>query len=84
MLIAIRLLSLLTVVLAMSILPEARAETLAFPGAEGFGANASGGRGATVYHVTNLDDAGDGSLRDAVSQSHRIVVFDIGGVITLK
>jgi hypothetical protein len=38
----------------------------AFPGAEGFGAVASGGRGGTVYHVITLADAGPGSFRDAV------------------
>ncbi len=84
MLIVKRLLSLLAVVLPLAFLSAARAELLAFPGAEGFGANASGGRGEAIYHVTNLDDSGDGSLRDAISQSHRIVVFDIGGVINIK
>lgn len=60
------------------------AQPLAFPEALGFGAKATGGRAGTVYHVTNLDDAGTGSFRDAVSKSNRIVVFDVGGYITLK
>jgi pectate lyase len=55
----------------------------AFPGAEGFGALATGGRDGAVYHVTNLHDAGPGSFRDAVSQPHSIVVFDVGGVIKI-
>jgi hypothetical protein len=56
----------------------------AFPGAEGFGALATGGRGGSIYHVTNLNDSGAGSFRDAVSHGNRIVVFDIGGNIDLR
>ncbi|MBN2612902.1 MAG: RICIN domain-containing protein [Bacteroidales bacterium] len=59
------------------------AQQPAFPGAEGFGRYATGGRGGTVYHVTNLNDAGTGSFRDAVSQPNRIVVFEVGGVINI-
>jgi pectate lyase len=56
---------------------------LAFPTAQGFAKKATGGRNGVVYHVTNLDDAGTGSFRDAVSASNRIVVFDVGGYVQL-
>jgi hypothetical protein len=55
----------------------------AFPGAEGYGASATGGRGGKVLHVTNLKPDGPGSFSAACAQrGPRTVVFDTCGVIT--
>lgn len=57
----------------------------AFPTAEGFGADAVGGRGGRVVEVVNLNDAGPGSLRSAMEAAGpRIVVFRVSGTITLE
>ena len=59
------------------------AQQLAFPGAEGFAAYASGGRGGNVVHVTNLNASGAGSLAEAASKAGSFIVFDVGGVIDI-
>src|SRR5580765_6058300 len=59
----------------------------AFPGAEGFGAEAKGGRGGDVYYVTTLEDGGKGSLRDAINSAKkgpRTILFKVSGTIHLK
>jgi autotransporter-associated beta strand protein len=69
---------------AHSAFTSAQTALPAFPGATGFGANSPGGRGGGVYIVTNLNDSGPGSFRDAVSQPNRYVVFAVGGVIRIN
>lgn len=63
------------------------AQTLAFPEATGFGRYTTGARGAAnpeIYLVTNLNDSGPGSFRDAVSKEGRFIIFRVGGIINTQ
>jgi pectate lyase len=61
------------------------ATAIAFPGAEGYGKYATGGRGGKIYIVSNLDDNGKGSFREAAeANGKRVIVFAVSGTIHLQ
>jgi hypothetical protein len=65
--------------------PRPDGSLVVFPGAEGFGTETPAGRGGKIIKVTNLNDSGTGSLRAAIDTSGpRIIVFEVGGQITLS
>jgi hypothetical protein len=74
-------------ILFVVISSAAMAQQIAFPGAEGFGKYATGGRGGKVIAVTNLNDDGEGSFRWALEQfpgEPLTVIFKVGGLIELQ
>lgn len=73
-----------TLLAASLISATSMAQAPAFPGAEGHGRYVTGGREGKIVHVTNLNDSGTGSFREAVKSGNKIIVFDVAGVIALK
>ena len=69
----------------LSICITSFAQQISFPGAEGYGRYALGGRGGSVYYVTSLKDDGSvGTLRDALKGGNRTILFKVSGTIYLN
>lgn len=72
---------------SLALASSALAQIPAFPGAEGFGGYAKGGRGGDVYIVTNLNASGAGSFRygiETVPAGGRTIVFGVSGHIHIN
>jgi pectate lyase len=77
-----RLLPSLAAICLVTMLRIATADAAPSP-AQGFGAETPGGAGKPIVRVTNLNNAGPGSLRAALSGGNRTIVFDVAGDIVL-
>ncbi|WP_207514184.1 pectate lyase family protein [Longitalea luteola] len=77
----------LIMLISLSAFKYTKAQPIAFPGAEGYGKYATGGRGGKVAIVTNLQNDGPGSLRQALAaypNEPLTVVFQVSGIIELS